>query len=96
MWPKFVANKVLRNMLGSNNLVVDFSNSTETMLELEETSSSVPPSPISSKKYITGHDKDKHKYKLSTQNYESRFIYDHHIQVIFFSFLISSILWSLI
>lgn len=60
-----VASKILRNMLGSNNLVVDLPNSTETMLELEETSSSsVPPSLISSKKYITD-DQDKHKYKLS-------------------------------
>ncbi|KAF9671250.1 hypothetical protein SADUNF_Sadunf12G0027900 [Salix dunnii] len=68
MWPKFVVNKVLRNMLGSNNLVVDFSNSTETMLELEETSSSVPPSLISSKKYITDHDKDKHKIFVGSWN----------------------------
>ncbi|KAG5233836.1 type inositol 1,4,5-trisphosphate phosphatase CVP [Salix suchowensis] len=68
MWPKFVANKVLRNMMGSNNLVVDFSNSTETMLELEETSSSVPPSPISSEEYITGHDKDKHKIFVGSWN----------------------------
>ena len=89
MWPKFVANKVLRNMLGSNNLVVDFSNSTETMLELEETSSSVPPSLISSKKYITDHDKDKHKYKLSLRNYKSRFIY-HRIQCISLFVMINS------
>ncbi|KAJ6887606.1 hypothetical protein NC652_028767 [Populus alba x Populus x berolinensis] len=75
MWPEFVASKILRNMLGSNNLVVDLPNSTETMLKLEETSSSsVPPSLISSKKYTTD-DQDKHKYKLSLQNNKSRFIY---------------------
>ncbi|KAJ6359242.1 hypothetical protein OIU76_000878 [Salix suchowensis] len=55
-------------MMGNNNLVVDFSNSTETMLELEETSSSVPPSPISSEEYITGHDKDKHKIFVGSWN----------------------------
>ena len=83
MWPEFVASKILRNMLGSNNLVVDLPNSTETMLELEETSSSsVPPSLISSKKYITD-DQDKHKYRLSLQNNKSRFIY-HGIHGIFF------------
>ncbi|XP_061957325.1 type IV inositol polyphosphate 5-phosphatase 9-like [Populus nigra] len=68
MWPEFVASKILRNMLGSNNLVVDLPNSTETMLELEETSSSsVPPSLISSKKYITD-DQDKHKIFVGTWN----------------------------
>jgi phosphatidylinositol-bisphosphatase len=66
MWPKFVANKFLRKMLGSNNIVADFPNSTETMLELEETSStsSDQASLISSRKYITG-DQGRHKYKLS-------------------------------
>ncbi|KAJ6976954.1 type IV inositol polyphosphate 5-phosphatase 9-like isoform X1 [Populus alba x Populus x berolinensis] len=68
MWPEFVASKILRNMLGSNNLVVDLPNSTETMLELEETSSSsVPPSLISSKKYITD-DQDKHKIFVGSWN----------------------------
>ncbi|XP_011000718.1 PREDICTED: type I inositol 1,4,5-trisphosphate 5-phosphatase CVP2-like isoform X2 [Populus euphratica] len=68
MWPEFEASKILRNMLGSNNLVVDLPNSTETMLELEETSSSsVPPSPITSKKYITD-DQDKHKIFVGSWN----------------------------
>eukprot|EP00258_Populus_trichocarpa_P026146 XP_024442165.1 type IV inositol polyphosphate 5-phosphatase 9 isoform X3 [Populus trichocarpa] len=69
MWPKFVANKFLRKMLGSNNIVADFPNSTETMLELEETSStsSDQASLISSRKYITG-DQGRHKIFVGSWN----------------------------
>ncbi|KAF8389666.1 hypothetical protein HHK36_024185 [Tetracentron sinense] len=33
MWPRLVANKILKKRLGSSNFVADFPNTTETMLE---------------------------------------------------------------
>ncbi|KAF9667480.1 hypothetical protein SADUNF_Sadunf15G0027400 [Salix dunnii] len=69
MWPKFVANKFLRKMLGSNNIVADFPNSTETMFEPEESSSasSGQASRISSRKHITD-DQGKHKIFVGSWN----------------------------
>ncbi|CAK7324862.1 unnamed protein product [Dovyalis caffra] len=70
MWPtSSVANKILRKMLGSNNIVADLPNYTETICELEETSStSSDQAPlISSKKYITD-DQDKHKIFVGSWN----------------------------
>ncbi|KAJ6760127.1 I INOSITOL POLYPHOSPHATE 5-PHOSPHATASE putative-RELATED [Salix purpurea] len=71
MWAKLVANKFLRKVLGSNNIVADFPNSSETMFEPEESSgasSSGQASRISSGKHIADHDQGKHKIFVGSWN----------------------------
>ncbi|KAJ6373743.1 hypothetical protein OIU78_029432 [Salix suchowensis] len=71
MWAKVVANKFLRKVLGSNNIVADFPNSSETMFEPEESSgasSSGQASRISSGKHIADHDQGKHKIFVGSWN----------------------------
>ncbi|KAJ6295033.1 hypothetical protein OIU76_023014 [Salix suchowensis] len=68
---RFVANKFLRKVLGSNNIVADFPNSSETMFEPEESSgasSSGQASRISSGKHIADHDQGKHKIFVGSWN----------------------------
>ncbi|KAJ6677181.1 TYPE IV INOSITOL POLYPHOSPHATE 5-PHOSPHATASE 9 [Salix viminalis] len=70
MWAKFVANKFLRKVLGSNNIVADFPSSSETMFEPEESSgasSSGQASRISSGKHIAD-DQGKHKIFVGSWN----------------------------
>ncbi|XP_010271141.1 PREDICTED: type IV inositol polyphosphate 5-phosphatase 9 isoform X2 [Nelumbo nucifera] len=45
MWPRLVANKILRKRSGSNNFVADFPDNTETLLEIPCSSHHVSSSP---------------------------------------------------
>ncbi|KAJ6411170.1 hypothetical protein OIU84_007849 [Salix udensis] len=70
MWAKVVANKFLRKVLGSNNIVADFPSSSETMFEPEESSgasSSGQASRISSGKHIAD-DQGKHRIFVGSWN----------------------------
>ncbi|KAM0983336.1 hypothetical protein ACFX2I_010820 [Malus domestica] len=65
MWPRLVANKILRKQLGSNNFVADFpSNEVSEELILETPSVDQPSSNLTST--VVNHQKDTntHKYKV--------------------------------
>ncbi|XP_010242089.1 PREDICTED: type IV inositol polyphosphate 5-phosphatase 9-like [Nelumbo nucifera] len=53
MWPRLIANKILRRRLGGNNFVADFPDNTETLLEIPSShhQSSSPKRDFSTQKY---------------------------------------------
>ncbi|KAK6252142.1 hypothetical protein QUC31_013862 [Theobroma cacao] len=59
MWPRLVANKILRKRLGSNNFVADFPSRKETLLEIPSLDQ-----PSLSPKTIFSHHKDTHNYSI--------------------------------
>ncbi|XVF85544.1 hypothetical protein PTKIN_Ptkin17bG0125700 [Pterospermum kingtungense] len=59
MWPRLVANKVLRKRLGSNNFVADFPSNKEILLEIPSLDQ-----PSLSPNIIFSHHKDTHNYRI--------------------------------
>ncbi|XP_050374165.1 type IV inositol polyphosphate 5-phosphatase 9 [Argentina anserina] len=69
MWPRLVANKILKKRLGSNNFVTDFPGNSEDSTLLLETPSFDPEKPLSLSPTtpapkILNHHKTRHKYKI--------------------------------
>ncbi|KAB2610004.1 type I inositol 1,4,5-trisphosphate 5-phosphatase CVP2 [Pyrus ussuriensis x Pyrus communis] len=65
MWPRLVANKILRKQLGSNNFVADFpSNEVSEELILETPSVDQPSSNLTSTVFNHHKDTNTHKYKV--------------------------------
>ncbi|XP_022735648.1 type IV inositol polyphosphate 5-phosphatase 9-like [Durio zibethinus] len=59
MWPRLVANKILRKRLGSKNFVADFPSNKETLLEIPSLDQ-----PSLKPKTIFSHHKDAHNYRI--------------------------------